>query len=318
LNFGGYRRELRSDVIFGSEYGISSEYCRPFSGTSNWFFAPRAGFDSTQYPLFQGSTLVALFRNRLALGGLDIGYQFGRTSEVRLGYEGGYHHLSPQVGSSSGLPTISGTTGDTRLQYTFDTFDDPVIPHRGHNIKFDTKYYNTSPGAPHGFPLSELQVENFVPISRSSSLFMNAYGGTSYGFETGIPAFRLGGPYRFPAYGTYELLTNQYVLGQLGYLRELKKLPPLLGSATDFVGSVDLGKISQLPKGPKPPHLPGDITGALVMNTLFGPIEVGAALGNYGRAKFLFPGRADLLTLSAAPAKHVYIRPVESHSSNAS
>src|SRR5262249_30996503 len=40
LNFGGYRRELRNDVILGSEYGIASEYYRPFSPTGNWFVAP--------------------------------------------------------------------------------------------------------------------------------------------------------------------------------------------------------------------------------------------------------------------------------------
>ena len=57
MDFGGYRRELRNDVIFGSQYGITTEYYRPFSETSDWFIAPRAGFNSYQYPLFNGNTL---------------------------------------------------------------------------------------------------------------------------------------------------------------------------------------------------------------------------------------------------------------------
>jgi NTE family protein len=288
LNFGGYRRELRNDVIFGSEYGISSEYYRPFTATSDWFVAPRAGFDSSQYPLFDRNNLIAIYRNRLALGGLDLGYNLGRNSEVRLGYEGGYQHLSPQVGSSNVLPTISGGTGDTRLQYTLDTLDDAVIPRRGNFLRFYTKYFNANPGAPHDFPLSELQVENFFRISRPSSVFLTAFGGSSYGFRTGVPAFLLGGVTRFVAYGTNELLTNQYFLGQLGYIRELKKLPPLLGSSINFLGMLEVGKTYQLPGGPKPLYLPGDVVGALVMNTLFGPIEVGGAVGDYGHAKFFF------------------------------
>ncbi len=286
-NFGGYRRELRNDVTFGSQYGLSSEYYRPFTAMSNWFVAPRAGFDSAQYPIYNGNTLFALYRNRTALGGLDLGYAFGRTGELRLGYEGGYQHLSPEIGNASELPTVSGTTGDTRLQYTFQTVDDPVIPRSGENIAFYTKYYNANPAAPHGFPLSEAQIQNFFRISDPSSIFVNAYGGSSYGYKTGIPAFPLGGVTRFVAYGQNELLTDQYFLGQLGYIRELKKLPPLLGSTIDFLAMFEAGKTYQLPNGPKPPYLPGDVAGAFIMNTLFGPVEVGGAVGNYGHAKFL-------------------------------
>jgi NTE family protein len=50
----------------------------------------------------------------------------------------------------------------------------------------------------------------------------------------------------------------------------------------------EAGKTYQLPGGPKPPHVPGDISGALIVNTLFGPVEVGGAVGNYGHAKFFF------------------------------
>ena len=71
------------------EYGITGEYYRPFTATSNWFVAPRAGFVSAQYPLYNGNTLFFLYRNRTALGGVDVGYGFGRTGELRLGYEGG-------------------------------------------------------------------------------------------------------------------------------------------------------------------------------------------------------------------------------------
>ncbi|HWC17857.1 MAG TPA: patatin-like phospholipase family protein, partial [Terriglobales bacterium] len=118
MDFGGYRRELRNDVMVGSHYGISSEYYRPFTPASKWFVAPQVGFNSTQFPLFKGSNLLALYRNRLSLGGVDVGHAFGRTSELRLGYEGGYQRLSPQIGNDTRLPTVSGTVGDVKLQYS--------------------------------------------------------------------------------------------------------------------------------------------------------------------------------------------------------
>jgi NTE family protein len=288
LNFGGYRRELRNDVIFGSQYGITSEYYRPLNPGSNWFVAPRVSLNSTQFPLYNESTLLALYRNRVTVGGLDLGYGFERTGELRLGYEGGYQHLSPQIGNDSRLPVVSGTTADVNLQYSLNRLDQPIVPRSGESVKFFTKYFNTNPGAPQGFPVSELQIQNFFRLSDPSSVFLNAYGGSSYGYKTGIPPFLLGGGTRFAAFGTNELLTNQFFLFQTGYIRQLKKLPPLLGSTIDFIGTFEVGKTYRLPNGPKPPYLPGDIVGALVVNTIFGPVEVGGAVGNYGHAKFYF------------------------------
>lgn len=287
-NFGGYRRELRNDVILGSQYGITSEYFRPFSPASKWFVAPRIGFNSTQFPLYEGSNLLALYRDRVGVGGVDLGYSFGRTGELRLGYEGGHQRLSPQIGNDERLPTVSGTTGDVKLQYSLDRLDEPIVPRSGESVKFFTKYFHTNPGAPEGFPVSELQIQNFFRLNEPSSIFLNAYGGTSYGNKTGIPMFELGGGTRFAAFGTNELLSNQYFLFQTGYIRKLKKLPPLLGSTIDFLGTFEVGKTYQLPVGPKPPYLPGDVVGALIVNTIFGPVEAGGAVGNYGHAKFFF------------------------------
>jgi NTE family protein len=290
MNFGGYRRELRNDVIFGSQYGISSEYYRPFSPTSNFFIAPRASYNNAQFPLFNGNNLLALYRNRTALGGLDFGYEWGRSAELRLGYEGGYQKLSPQIGNAQELPLASGVTGDFRFKFSIDTLDQPVVPRKGESIVFYTKYFNENPLAPHGFPVSELQTLNFFRISKPSSVFVNAFGGTSYGFNAGIPPFDLGGVTRFVAFGTSELLADQYWLFQTGYIRKLKELPPLLGSTIDFLGMFEIGKTYQLPfpGAPTPPYLPGDVAGALIVNTIFGPVEVGGAVGDYGHSKFFF------------------------------
>lgn len=288
FDFGGYRRELRNDVILGSQYGVASEYYRPFSPSSRWFVAPRVDVNSSQYPIYSGSNLLALYRNRVALGGLDVGHTFGRTGELRLGYEGGYRHLSPQIGNDAELPTVSGATGDVRLQYVLDRLDDPIVPRAGEGVKFFTKFFNANPNAPQGFPLSELQLQNFFRLSDPSSVFFNAYGGTSYGYKTGIPAFGLGGSTRFVAFGTNELFTNQYFLFQTGYIRKLTNLPPLLGHTVDFLGMFEAGKTYPIPNGPKPPYIPGDVLGALVVDTVFGPVEVGGAVGNYGHGKFFF------------------------------
>jgi NTE family protein len=287
-DIGSYRSELRNDVILGSQYLLDSEYYHPFTATSHWFIAPRGGANSEQFNIYSGNTLQARYRIRQVLGGLDTGYGFGRTGEFRLGYEGGYEQASPEIGNVPTLPTTSGATGDVRIQYQLNTLDDPVIPRSGASLLMYTKGYNANPAAPGAFPLSEIQAQGFFRLNAPSSVFVTASGGSSYGYKTGIPAFSLGGSRQLVAWSTNELLTNQYFLGQLGYIRELVKLPPFLGSSVNFLGVLELGKTYKLPNGASPPNLPMDVAGGLLVNTIFGPVLVAGTVGDYGHARFYF------------------------------
>jgi len=288
LDLGSYRSELRNDIILGSQYQLASEYYHPFTTTSNWFIAPRLGVNSQQFNIYSTNTLVASYRIRQALGGLDTGYGFGRTGEFRLGYEGGYETASPVIGNVPALPTTSGSTGDVRIQYQLNTLDNPVIPRSGVSLLMYTKGYTTNPAAPAPFPLSEIQAEAFFRLNAPSSVYVAAFGGSSFGYKTGIPTFSLGGSRQLVAWGTNELLTDQYFLGQLGYIRELAKLPPFLGSTVDFLGVLELGKTYKLPNVASPPNLPMDVAGGLLVNTIFGPVLVAGSVGDYGHARFYF------------------------------
>jgi NTE family protein len=288
MDVGSYRSELRNDIILGSQYLVNSEYYHPFTTTSNWFIAPRVGFNSQQFNIYSSNNLLASYRIRTALGGLDTGYAFGRTGEFRLGYEGGYEKASPVIGNVPQIPTTSGATGDARIQYQLTTLDDPVIPRSGVGLLIYTKGFSTNPAAPGPFPLSEIQAEAFFRLNEPSSIYVAAFGGSSYGFKTGIPTFSLGGSRQLVAWGTNELLTDQYFLGQVGYIRELAKLPPFLGSSVNFLGIFELGKTYKLPNAPSPPKLPGDVAAGLLVNTIFGPVLIAGTVGDYGHARFYF------------------------------
>jgi len=288
LDVGSYRSELRTNVLLGSQYLLSGEYYHPLTTTSNWFVAPRLGANSNQFNIYSGDTLQASYRIRQVLGGLDVGYAFGRTGEFRLGYEGGYEATRPEIGNVPVLPTTSGATGDVRIQYQLVTLDDAVIPRSGTSLLMYTKGYNTNPAAPGPFPLSEIQAQHFFRLNAPTSVFVSADGGSSFGYKTGIPTFSLGGSRQLVAWSTNELLTNQYFLGQLGYIRELAKLPPFLGSSVNLLGVFEVGKTYKLPNWTSPPNLPLDVAGGILVNTIFGPVLVAGAVGDYGHARFFF------------------------------
>lgn len=283
---GGVGSEWRTDVIAGSQYGVRSEYYHPFSPLSHWFIAPRGGAESLPFDLYADQRPIAEYRERRLYGGADVGYDFGKSSELRFGYEAGRIHLSRQIGSPS-LGNLAGRTGVTTLRYRLERLDDPVIPRSG--VRFETRaqWVDANPGATHGFPVYEGGFGGFQRISRKGSLFVIASGGTTFGRPNdGLPAFSLGGPLRLSAYGSNELLNNQYLLLQPGYIRRIKQLSPLVGKATYLFTSYEYGRAYDTLLGnDRSAH---DFNAGILVETLFGPIVFGGSVGDANHRKFYF------------------------------
>ena len=287
LDFGSYRAELRNDVIVGSEYGINTQYYRPFSPNSNWFIAPDAFANSQQYPLYDGNTLFAQYRERTVGGGVQIGYEFGNFAQLSGGYEAAHRSLGPEVGNTEELPTVSGRYGLSSLRFVLNEYDNPVIPRSGQYATFTGGYVDANPAAPTGYGISQARATKFFQLSDPTSIYFTGDAGTTYGdTKTGIPPFTLGGTRNFLAYGINELLTNQYYLLQAGYLRQLLQLPPLLGSNMYFDAEFEVGKVFGL--GPERSQVPGDVAGSIIINTIFGPIGIGGAVGTAGHQRVFF------------------------------
>ena len=286
LDFGSYRAELRNDVILGSEYGIRTQYFHPFSPTSNWFIAPEVFANSQQYPLYDGNTLLAEYRQRFAGGGAEVGYEFGKVAQLAVGYLAAYRSLNPEVGNSSELPSVSGRYGLTSLRLDLNELDNPVIPRSGQYAEFTGGWVDADPGALSGYGISQARVAKFFRLNAPSSIYFTGDAGTTYGYtDTGIPPFSLGGTRNFLAYGINELLTDQYYAFQAGYLRQLVQLPPLLGDKMYFTGIFEVGKIF----GPLVrSQVPGDMVGGLIVNTIFGPVTFGGAVGTAGHQRVFF------------------------------
>jgi len=289
LDVGSFRSEWRNDFIFGSTYGVRSEFYHPFTPFSRWFIAPRIFAIGDNYNVYENNNFLASYRRRSAGGATDVGYEFGNWGELRLGYIAGYESLKPQIGNIAALPRVSGRTGLSRAQFNVDKLDDPVIPRKGYQLVLMSGWTDANPAAQSGFPVSEGGIINTWKISDPSSVYVNAYGGTTYtSHHVGIPPFSLGGSVRLAAYSTNELLTDQYYLFQTGYLRELKKLPPILGSAIYLDLRYEIGKAFNIPGITNYPQYEQDGVGEIVMNTLFGPVMVGGAIGNHDHQKFFF------------------------------
>jgi NTE family protein len=290
LDVGGFRSEWRNDIILFSKYGLTSEYYHPFSPQSHWFVAPRALIDSTPFYLYDDNQLVSTYRRTFGGGGFDVGYQFGITGELRVGYEGGWEKFNREIGNPNELPSFSGAYADVKAQYKLDRLDNAVIPRKGQFLQANFLWSNTDPFATNQYPVLEIASQNYFKLSEPSSIFLNAFGGTTLNYETGIPQFSLGGSQRLVAYGTNELLMDEYFLLQAGYIRQLAKLPPLLGSGIYFLGLYEAAQVYGQPHTQvnKASGFPTDAAAGLIVDTIFGPVEAAYAYGDTGHHKFFF------------------------------
>jgi NTE family protein len=124
------------------------------------------------------------------------------------------------------------------------------------------------------------------PISDRGTAFLRGSGGTDFGYPRfGLPSFTLGSPLKLAAFGRNELLTNQYVLIQPGYMYQLLKLPPYVGKGLYVLGE---GEIARVYGVNNESDVPADAVGGLIMDTVFGPILVGGSYGTTGHHKVFF------------------------------
>ncbi len=195
----GYRSEWRSDILFGGTYGISSELYKPFAAESKWFIAPHASASYSQFKVYQRADPLVIYGRTQASVGADLGYGFNRFAEIRFGYEVGNLDARLRLGTPP-FPNIAGRTGSAKLHFLVDHSDDPVIPRRGYTAETTFRWYDTSPGAPQGFPTLDGQLQYFQPITKPASIFVTLQGGTTFSSLT-LPPF-LGK--KIYAIGSYE------------------------------------------------------------------------------------------------------------------
>jgi NTE family protein len=286
MNVGGFRSEWRTDAFFGSNYGVSSEYYRPFTPQSKWFYAPHAYATSALFDIYQDQDRLASYRQTRNGLGVDLGYGINQRSEIRFGQDLAWYATTRKIGVEI-APNSNQTLGISSLRYQYLGVDDVLVPRTGSNVLSKVSWFSSRPGGG-GYASAEIGAVYFRRVSKPGSVFATASGGTTFGATTEslqLQSFSLGGPFRLGAYGRNELLGNQYFLVQGGYLQELLPLNPLIGEGLYGLAIFEIGKIYDSPTGPS---LPVDGSLAVIAKTAFGPVFMGGSIGSAGHRKWWF------------------------------
>jgi NTE family protein len=288
MDIGHHGGEWRNDLLFGSSNLGATEFYQPL-GQSRFFVSPYAFASKFARNSFTGLTRAAVFGDERAGGGLDIGYDPGRRSEFRIGYEIFEGKLSPLVGSA-GLPIVHGSTGEFRARFVGDGLDSPSVPAMGTRVVATLSRVLQSPGLVHPIGQLDVQTSSFVPVGPKTSLFFTISGGTTFGGSAGpFQVFSLGGPFRLGAYLPYEFLGNHYAYSSLGFRRELYRLPALAGRKIYWGGWYEAGTAFGSPADdPGPVVVRGTFNLGVIADTIVGPIALAGSVSPTGQSRVNF------------------------------
>jgi NTE family protein len=280
--------EWRNDLLLGSRNLAATEFYQPIA-MSHFFVAPYAFASKYSRNAFSGLTRVAIFGDERAGGGFDIGYDSGRRSEFRLGYEIFSGKLAPLVGSV-GLPIVKGSTGEFRARYVWDGQDSPAVPSRGTRIVSTLSRVLQSPALPRPIDQLEVRSSTFLPISEKTSLFFTEAGGTSFGGNAGpFQVFALGGPFHLGAYQQEEFLGNHYAYSSLGFRRDLYRLPQFVGRKVYWAGWYEAGSAFGRSAGdPGPVVVRGTFNLGVIAETIVGPVALAGSISPTGLSRVNF------------------------------
>ncbi len=280
--------EWRNDLLFGSSNLAATEYFQPLAG-SRFFAAPYAFASKFARNSFTGLTRVAVFGDERAGGGFDLGYDSGRRSEFRVGYEIFDGRLSPLIGAA-GLPIVHGATGEIRARYVWDGQDSPAVPSRGTRVVATLSRVLQSPGLPHPIGQLDVQTSTFVPVASKTSLFFSASGGTTFSGSAGpFQQFALGGLFRLGAYLPQEFLGNHYAYTSLGFRRELFRLPQPVGNKIYWGAWYEAGSaFGTASNSAGPVVVRGTFNLGVIADTIVGPIALAGSVSPTGQSRANF------------------------------
>jgi NTE family protein len=279
----GAGSEVRIDMSLGRTLLAAGEIYRPI-GRTGLFVSPSGGALRRHLPVFGDGKYVAEYSTRSMGLDIDVGYSTERRAEVRIG--SGIENIDSRTRiGESGLPTVTGTQQHVAASVVYDGQTGPTIPERGIYVKASLRRYFAPPAVamedgtpwpePHGLWSGEADASWFHPVGGRGRIFVRAAGGTSFGQITLVHPFTLGGPFHLGAFYADELRGSNFVLGNVGYFREVMRLAEGAMGRLSFGIWLEHGAVFDRRQEAK---FHANASGAFVVESPIGPVFLGGSI----------------------------------------
>jgi NTE family protein len=272
--------EWRADVQLGNDGLLFTEFYQPLVPNQYFFIAPRLSLASGPADIYggpQGDDLAARYGVTIGSVGLDLGSQFTKYGELRVGLVAGRGKAELEIGDPIlAQYSIKRDIGAVRARLYLDQLDSTNFPRSGYNLDAQIVASTTQLGASDTY---NRWGANFLGArSFGSHTFQFALaGGGSYGANP-LPLYdylSYGGFMRMTGYRDGQLRNDSMSYGRLTYMNQLFKMPLLEGV---YLGaSLEGARLGR-------PLIPTGIQGNVASGSLFVAVDtpLGPAYLAYG------------------------------------
>ena len=226
--------EWRADVQVGNDAMLFTEFYQPLVPSQYFFIAPRAEVARGPADIYggpSGDDLAARYNVAISTLGLDLGSQFTKYGELRVGLVAGQFDADLQIGD----PVLSQfklkrDIGAVRTRLFLDQLDSTAFPRSGYNLDAKLLSSSTRLGASESYnrwTAYFLGAKSFG----SHTLQMALAGGGAVGGNP-LPFYDYlawGGFMRMTGYRVGQLRNDSLSYGRLTYMNQLFKMPLLEG-----------------------------------------------------------------------------------------
>jgi len=272
--------EWRTDLQLGENSFLLSEFYQPLVPSQYVFVAPRVQAFRRPADIYSGDSLVARYMVSGGVVGLDLGSQFTKYGELRVGLEFGSARADLQIGDPVlSIFDIRRDIGAVRTRLFFDQLDSVDFPRDGYRLDLQVDSSSTRLGASDSYNRWIGDAVTVVSSGANTFQFAAAGGGTIGG--QALPLYdylTFGGFLRMTGYKPGQLRNDSLAYGRFVYTNQLVNLNFLDGVYAGV--SLEAARLGQ-------PLVPGGITGSVASVGLFLAVDtpLGPAYLGYGRAQ---------------------------------
>jgi NTE family protein len=233
--------EWRNRLQVGFNPSITSELYQPLDLRGWLFVAPRLEASERVLDIYLGSNRIAQYQVRQAGAGFDVGANFEKWGEVRLGVYRGTASATLSVA----IPMFRSAEADVanvNVRALYDQFDNVNFPTRGSRIAGTVVRSVQALGAGTEYLRADVDASQAFG-RRADSVLLGLRGGKAFSGElTFYDLYSLGGLFNLSGYPIGSLVGESFVMGRAVYYRRLDRIPAL-ADGLFWGGSLEAGNV---------------------------------------------------------------------------
>jgi NTE family protein len=272
----------------GRQSLLVSDFYQPIDVRQRFFVQPIVSSQEKIEDIYLDRDRVARYELRERYGQVDVGVNFGTTTQLRLGMRNGWHEATVDTGVTA-LPELERTEDTSyQLRAFLDTRDSVALPTHG---AFLTSRYVDSDDALGGefdYSLIEGMYAQAFGVRGDNSLTIAVGAADTLTGELPVTElFTLGGIRTFPGLRPGELRGSSYWTMSARYAWQLVDISPLSGQALYAGVRAQVGEMRKRFDGLEPEVLYG-LSGSVGGRTPVGPFlfSLGYVDGGEWRVQF--------------------------------